>query len=211
VYTISQTDPYQVWMRDVLVRALLVIICCLFFSGSVYAHRVMIFGWVEGDRVMTQSKFSSNRVVQRGEISVYDSTGNRILTGQTDTQGEYSFQIPAQEQLRIVLATAGGHQAEWTITKEELESVSQIHSHADNDQTQSQSQAPVSGNCQQEVREAAFAEMLDRKLSPMMRHIAESSQIHTSLRDILGGIGYIIGLVGLVAYMRSRQKEKQGS
>jgi len=210
VYTINQTDPYQIWMRDILVRALLVIICCLLFSGSAYAHRVMIFGWVEGDRVMTQSKFSSNRVVKGGDISVYDSTGNRILTGQTDTQGEYSFQIPAQEQLRIVLVATAGHQAEWTITKEELESVSQIHTHSNNDQIQSQPQEPVSGNCQQEVREAAFEEMLDRKLKPMMRHIAESSQTHTSLRDILGGIGYIIGLMGLVAYMRSRQKEKQG-
>ncbi len=209
MFTISQSDPIWKWMKNTLVQGVLVLMCCLFFSGSAYAHRVMIFGWVEGDRVMTQSKFSSNRAVKNGEISVYDSTENRILTGQTDTQGEYSFQIPAQERLKIVLATAAGHQAEWTITKKELESVSQNHSHSKNDHAQRQPKEVEPENCQQEMREAAFEKMLDKKLRPMMRHIAESNQTHTSLRDILGGIGYIVGLAGLAVYMRSRGKEKQ--
>jgi nickel transport protein len=198
-------------MKNALVRGALVLMGCLFFSGSAYAHRVMIFGWVEGDRVMTQSKFSSNRAVKGGEISVYDSTENRILSGRTDTQGEYSFQIPSQERLRIVLATAAGHRAEWTMTKKELESPSQNHAHSGNEGAKIQPEEPVSGNCQQEMQEVAFEKMLDKKLRPLMRHMAESEQAHTSLRDILGGIGYIIGLVGLAAYMRSRGKEKQGS
>ena len=184
---------------------------CLFFSGSVFAHRVMVFGWVEGDRVMTQSKFSSNRAVKGGEISVYDSTENRILTGQTDAQGEYSFQIPTRERLRIVLATAAGHQAEWTISKKELESALQNHSHSHNDQTQHQPKEIAPEICQQAFQEVAFEKLLDKKLRPLMQHIAESNQTHTSLRDILGGIGYIIGLAGIAAYMRSRGKANQGS
>ncbi len=160
---------------------------------------------------MAQSKFSSIRVVKGGEVSVYDSTKNRILTGQTDTKGEYSFQIPVRERLRIVLVTAAGHQAEWTIPKKELDSASQNHSHFDNDHAQRQPEETETGICQQELRDAAYEKMLDKKLRPMMQHIAESNQTHTSLRDILGGIGYIIGLGGLAAYIRSRGKEKQGS
>jgi nickel transport protein len=211
VFTINQSHPFWIWLKNALVQGVLVLMGCLFFSSSAYAHRVMIFGWVEGDRVVTQSKYSSNRAVKGGEVSVYDSTENRILTGQTDTQGKYSFQIPAQERLRIVLATAGGHQAEWTITKKELESTSQNHSHSNKEYAQPQPKETEPGICQQEIQEAAFEKILDSKLRPMMHHIAESNQTHTSLRDILGGIGYIIGLVGLTAYMRSRGKEKQGS
>ncbi|MBT3225493.1 MAG: hypothetical protein HN580_00750 [Deltaproteobacteria bacterium] len=204
---VSHIGLFRMNIKDMLVRGTLVLICCLSFSGSALAHRVIIFGWVEGDRVMTQSKFSSNRVVKGGEISVYDSTENRILTGKTDKQGEYSFQIPVQERLKIVLSTAGGHQADWTITKKELESAS----HLSDDLPQTQMHEPVPGDCQKETGAAVIEKMLDSKLRPIMRHIAEANQKQVSLRDILGGIGYIIGLAGLAAYMRYRGKEKQGS
>ena len=37
--------------------------------------------------------------------------------------------------------------------------------------------------------------------------VAELRQTGPTLTDVLGGIGYIIGLVGLAAYVRYRRKE----
>ena len=58
-----------------------------------------------------------------------------------------------------------------------------------------------------EVRmQAAIEKALDKKLKPVMKLLVESKQSGPSLTEILGGIGYILGLVGIAAYFKSRQK-----
>ncbi|MGD8267671.1 MAG: hypothetical protein PVF55_05850, partial [Desulfobacterales bacterium] len=46
---------------------------------------------------------------------------------------------------------------------------------------------------------------LEKKLAPIRRQLAQLAQ-RPSLHDIIGGLGYIMGLVGLGAYMQSRRK-----
>ncbi len=49
--------------------------------------------------------------------------------------------------------------------------------------------------------------IVERKLQPIQRRLAESQENKISLIDILGGLGYIIGLVGLAAYFQNRKRE----
>jgi nickel transport protein len=50
--------------------------------------------------------------------------------------------------------------------------------------------------------------VLDRKLKPIRDMLADSKQSGPNLRDILGGLGYIVGLVGLAAYIQYRRSKK---
>ena len=45
---------------------------------------------------------------------------------------------------------------------------------------------------------------LDAKLSPIKRMLAEQTEAGPNLRDIIGGIGWIFGLIGVAAYFRRR-------
>ena len=55
--------------------------------------------------------------------------------------------------------------------------------------------------------EEAVEKVLDRKLAPMMKLVAQSRQQQgPNARDVIGGIGYIFGLVGLGAYLHFRRK-----
>ena len=47
-------------------------------------------------------------------------------------------------------------------------------------------------------------ELLDQKLAPIKRSLAESKQEKPDFQDIMGGIGYLLGLAGLVAWLRNR-------
>lgn len=203
--------PYWMGVRRLWAQGIIVLICCLFFSGKAYAHRVMIFGWVEGDRIITQSKFSSKRVVQGGDVSVFDMSGNRILSGKTDAQGEFAFQIPVRETLKIVLSAGTAHQAEWTISGAELGAGSERLTVVKGDAQPVTTVRAGEGGCQQDAMVALIEKALDKKLHPVLQYVAESKEQPVSLRDILGGIGYIIGLVGLAAYMRFRSAKKQES
>jgi len=47
--------------------------------------------------------------------------------------------------------------------------------------------------------------IVHRELEPVKRMLAELSQSGPGVTEIVGGIGYIIGLFGIVAYMKSRK------
>lgn len=52
----------------------------------------------------------------------------------------------------------------------------------------------------------ALEKVLDKKLAPIMRTLAEMQEQKIRLTDVLGGLGYIFGLVGVAAYCSSRRK-----
>jgi nickel transport protein len=54
--------------------------------------------------------------------------------------------------------------------------------------------------------EKAIEKALDRKLAPILRTLAEMQEQKIRLTDVLGGLGYILGLVGVAAYYGSRRK-----
>jgi hypothetical protein len=105
------------------------LICILFWvvgflwivSAPVDAHRVNLFAYVEGDTVHVESKFSGGKRVNAGKIIVLDALGTELLTGMTDENGAFSFKVPKQTELKIVLEASTGHRAEWTIAASEIQ------------------------------------------------------------------------------------------
>ena len=49
--------------------------------------------------------------------------------------------------------------------------------------------------------------VLDRKLQPITRMLADIRQEGPDVRDIFAGIGYILGLVGIAVYVQNRKKK----
>ncbi len=47
---------------------------------------------------------------------------------------------------------------------------------------------------------------LERQLAPINEKLTELTMHRTSLPDILGGLGYILGFFGLWAYFQSKRK-----
>lgn len=175
---------------------------------DVLAHKVTIFAWAEGDTVYTESKFSGGKRVKGGLVEVFAPDGTRLLDGQTDDDGAFSFKAPQISDLKIVLTAGMGHQNAWTITAAELGSGDAVRS---DPQPAAEIQAPdpvlvpQSGLTAADV-EAIVARQLDMKISPLTRMVADLQQQGPTISDIFGGIGYILGLVGLGAYLRYRRE-----
>ncbi len=56
--------------------------------------------------------------------------------------------------------------------------------------------------------------MLDKKLAPVLKklsHLEAKQKEGAGITEIIGGIGYIIGLMGLTAYIQFRHKINGGS
>ena len=212
-------------LRPVFLFSLIILV--ILFDMPAFAHKVSIFAWVEGDTVYTQSKFSKGKRVKNSSVIVFDSDGNKLLEGKTDDKGEFSFKIPKQTALKVVLKASMGHMAEWKIPFEEInpEAVSN-NSKPESDikdsyETSSGSQTINSGTdlsvlseshgiSKQEIKKL-IDESLDRKLSPIMNILADSYGGGPGLTEIIGGIGYIFGLVGVAMYFTSRRKRNHNS
>jgi len=185
---------------------------CIAGIGPAMAHRVIIFAWVEGGKIFTESKFSGGKPVKRGDVIVYDSEGKELLRGKTDDKGEFSFQVPKKTSLKIVLVAGMGHRGEWTIPVSELEDVAgpqtQITTSRKTAPEKSEKQAEVSHLSSNEIRQTV-EEALDKRLKPVMKLLVESRDHGPTFRDIFGGIGYILGLVGVAAYFNYRRKSAE--
>ena len=206
------------WLLPLLAMA---VFC---FADTALAHRVNIFAWVEGDTVHTQSKFGGGRKAVNAPVEIYDDQENKLLEGRTDDNGEFSFKIPKQSALKIVLVAGMGHRNEWTVPLEEIlaagpplentpgapqpETATAVQSAPTESGMTSQQEQPTRQLSEAMVRriELAVEKAVERKIQPVTRMLAESLTGGPSMTDIFGGLGYILGLVGIGAYVQSRKK-----
>jgi nickel transport protein len=191
---------------------ILVISAC---ATPALAHRVLIYAYAEGDTIYTDSKFVPDTPVRQGKILVMDKNTDKVLlTGQTDDQGKFAFKIPSEAaaqklDLEIVVEAAMGHRGEWLLKADKYLTGATPGSSAA--PAPASPTGPVAGgskpaNIDQQALEAALNKALERQLGPINEKLTELTIHRTSPTDIIGGIGYILGLFGLGAYFLSKRK-----
>lgn len=184
------------------------ILLVLLFSGPLsWAHRVNVFVWKEGNRVFAEGFFSDGKKAAHSRIEVFGADGKSVLAGETDDKGLFSFQLPQKTDLKIVLHASGGHRAEFRLAASDIGSVKGSGDNGGVGKDATTAAVPCMGK---EEIESLIVGILDEKLRPMQRKLAESEHRGVSLTDILGGIGYIFGLVGVAIYFSHRKKRHTG-
>lgn len=218
----------NVLLKRIFSRAVVLIFAALLMiTEHAAAHNVIIFAWVEGDTIYTESKFSGGRAAKDAPVEVYDATGTKLLTGKTDEKGEFSFKIPKKEDLKIVLKAGMGHGNEWVVTAADIaEAQGETAAAAAEPEASYPAEAPVPRNASgpetgPETKttamtadsQAALEKMLDKKLAPVLKklsHLEAKQKEGAGVTEIFGGIGYILGLIGLAVYMRFRRNGNGG-
>jgi nickel transport protein len=177
-------------------------IFCL-FAENAFAHGIDMSAFVDGDAVRVECGFGGDHAVENGKITVTDFEDETVIhEGVTDHEGVFRFR-PSDEFLAtghgliVRLDTDDGHGNEKAISAAELRGLS--HGHA---ATPQQARPAVMDTAE---LEAAIGKMLDEKLSPIRRTLARQQEQGPGLRDIVGGIGWILGLLGLATYMKYRR------
>ena len=196
-----------------------------FAPSEALAHNVSVFAYVEGDTVVTESYFNDGRKCRECTIDVFDRSGNKLLDGKTNMEGQFSFKVPAKGDLIVRLTASMGHMAEYTLTAEELPggksgdlssadpgaTQSNEHTHRESghgvDEHIYSEAVPAHAEPSLAEIEQAVDRAVSRQLLPIRRALEESRR-KQRFSDIVGGIGYIVGLMGLILYFRSRQRRK---
>jgi nickel transport protein len=207
--------------KPILVLFIVMCVGCL-LTETANAHGVSVFAWVDGNTVYVESKFSGGKKVKAGKITVKDSQGVELLHGATNDQGEFSFKIPKKTELTIVLSAGAGHRAEWVIPVSEMDisdkneglfeektatNESPAPAKSEVEAGEAENMQPLSGLTENDLQ-AVVEKAVEKKLQPAMKLLADLKQKGPTAKDIFSGFGYIIGLVGIAAYINSRKKKK---
>jgi len=200
------------------VRSLfLLLVLALLAQSPALAHRVNIFAYVEGGEVVVECGYSKSKKVRHGIIEVKDAiSGETLLQGTTNAEGLFRFPVPEQPRsLRILLQAGEGHQNEWIMDAAEFSGAAPpAHTAAAAPQSGGAADLvsggggvaqPNAGLTRSDVEEVVAA-VLDAKLAPIKRELLEQNQGGPGVREIVGGIGWIFGLIGVAAYLRSRPR-----
>jgi len=193
----------------------------LFCATSGWAHKVNVFAYVEGDLIVVEGYFSGNVKAQNSVVEVLDSDGKKILEGKTDEKGICRFNLadlpPLKGDIKIVLEGGMGHKADFTLSAPDLPVPSLQHQ---SDQPKSEEKTagapPVTAGPSVQAQDIAelkqvFEETLDRKIQPLVKMLGNQERLLKEQKDrgptmteIIGGIGWILGIVGVAGYFMGR-------
>lgn len=192
--------------------SLLLILLFTFLFG----HKIYIFATVEAGKIYTQSYASDGGKIRDGLIEVYDEAGNKLLSGKTDALGEFSFPIPKRDNLKIVVFSGMGHRAETKISVEDLPEMiaptspkkegEKIILTWEKTRDKILPQSPEIVAMDTTLLKQVIEEKLRIHLQPIIRLLAEEKKESITINEIIAGIGYIIGIVGIAMYFLSRRK-----
>ncbi|NIM02977.1 hypothetical protein GTN66_02340 [bacterium] len=200
---------------DVFKKVSIGLILLLLVGSNGLAHKVNIFAYAERGVVYTESYFNDGRKVIDSTVEVFDAKNNKLLLiGRTDKNGEFSFKIPQATGLRIVLNASMGHKNEYLLSEDEVREAmgtAKVPGKSPPERVKTEKMEAMPETATKvygEPLEALMERIVEEKTATIMNKLLkiEEQMQKPSVRDIIGGLGYILGLMGVGIYFRYRSK-----
>jgi nickel transport protein len=182
----------------------------LLMAGPAQAHKLKAFATATGTTIEGYAYFSPGGRAHQATVTVTAPDGSVLASTATDDDG--NFRIDAKRRIDHIITVDGGdgHVASYTVTAGELpDSLPGTSS----PQTQPQSAAtpapaavgtPI-------VEDTALRSFIDQSVSRQIRPLREQIDAYQEKiwwHDVLGGIGYILGLGGLAFGFSERRRRE---
>jgi nickel transport protein len=200
---------------------------------TVWAHKVNVFAYVEGDGIRVEGYFSGSAKAKQCRIEVFDAAGNKICEGKTDDDGICVFKLQdltaGRGDLKFVMHAGTGHLASYTLSSSEIPGAPSGRSATEpkSERQDSRSVRPETGDKEpsptarteldhmrdQTPVKQVLEEILETRIRPLevmlgsqQRLLLEQQRKGPSVTEIVGGIGWILGIVGIAAYFMSLKR-----
>lgn len=179
-------------------------LCAL--PGVAFAHKIHIFATADGVEI-SGSVYSSGGAVAAGlVVGVFGPDGTSLGEATTDEDGEFSYTATLRADHTMRIETPDGHGASYTLSAAELpESLPASGADAP---SESEGAPPVKAAAPPSIGGdegdlAARVDLLRMQVIEMRKQL-DRFQEKKNFQDILGGVGYIIGIAGVAFYLMAR-------
>lgn len=170
-----------------------IVVCCLSFSQSAIAHALRAVAQFDGKQITGMAYYSDFSVAVKTYFQVRDGTTEKFITeGITDDEGNFSIAIPddfinEDIEYEVIVEGEEGHRVSIIAPK-----LNQGDSDLNENDAISQPNAQSNGLTSNDLMQ----------LRTDIQQLKEKLYFH----DIISGIGYIIGIFGLLAFIASRRR-----
>ena len=204
-----------VWIS---LRPLLFVVLCaggVFPASSARAHKVLVFATAEGKHIEGEVYFQGGGPAANVKVRILDADGQEIDEVTSDAEGRFLFKPRIRCNYKFVADAGLGHTAEYMIQESELPSDLAVDMSGDS------SADNASGNTDEDNANlrhtvahngkdiAAETEALGRQVAALRKDL-DKWKAELRFQDVLGGVGYIVGIMGLLFYFLGvRRKEKR--
>lgn len=199
----------------------LVLLCALCGTTPASAHKLNIFASVQGNVVEGEVYYHDGTPARNVAVTILDPDDDALGKASTDQEGKFKLEPRFRCKHKLIADAGMGHQAEYTVEADELpqdlparstgdsadetDPAHATHSHPHDDQHGHQ-HGPV--NHPDEENLTAEIQALSQQVNALRKDL-DKWKGRLRLQDIVGGIGYILGIMGLVSYfLGARRKEK---
>ncbi len=206
-------------------KLVFVIVFVLLIASPCAAHKLNVFAFVDADKLVVEGYLSGGVKAKGCPVEVYDSSGSRLLTGKTDSKGTCVFSVkdlPAGSKvIKIALEADMGHKGVYEIDlTEEVAALGNLDKSrpamppSNEAVLEATSEIRQSGQLNQDELTRQIEKIMDKKLEPLFRLLARQERAQAErqavsrpgMTEIVGGIGWIMGLAGIAAFALSKRR-----
>ncbi len=191
-------------MTGRFVTIVTVLVCAItaFAVSPALAHRLNVFAAWDGTRISGEAYFTGG--ARAGGVAIRAATPDGKVLAQVRSEKNGDFALPpfAPADVDIIADSGDGHIAHFRVTAMDMGAPSGTAP-----SVAATTAVPVPSSSASEGLEAVMDRTVARRIAPLQRQIAEY-EAKVRLHDILGGIGYLVGLAGLGFWWLARREAK---
>ncbi len=191
------------------------------FSLPANAHNLKLFGSVEGRTISGYAYYSGGGRPVGVTVFLLGPAGEHLGEVVTSDKGEFEIEAPFKADLLLTLNTGDGHTASWQLTAGEFpDDLARLKAPAVASPRTGNEEEPSGRTKDCLFPERGFSPVELQKLvtvavSGAIKPLQQQINLYRSqlddyenkirIHDILGGIGYILGMAGLFIIIKGRK------
>lgn len=203
-------------MSNHALRLVILAVGLLVISEPAWSHKLKVFAAAEGTHLVGYAYFSPSGRPRQAAVTVTDADGNVLATATTDDEGRFEVEAKRRVDHHITVGGGDGHVATYTIKADEL---------PDHLPPSPPTSLPPAGEGSKPspiatvspalpTSEADWRTFIDQSIARQIRPLREQLDAYQEKvwwHDVLGGIGYILGLGGLAFGLSERRRRVETS
>ncbi|KJE35462.1 hypothetical protein UF64_12765 [Thalassospira sp. HJ] len=191
------------------------------------AHNLNVFAMSNGDTIEGYVYFSGGTRARQALIELHGTDDRILFTTKTDDQGSFAFTVSHRANYTVFTNTGDGHVASFALRTDEFAehlpiagsetdvTVTQVSrtgpdSTVETDATATEPQSSyISKNDLQALSHDELSTLINHAVARQIGPLREEVNAYRNdvrLSDILGGIGMIMGIFGVCAWLMARRQ-----
>lgn len=182
-------------------------VVALLVVSAVQAHELSLFVAAEGNQIQGSVRHVGSGPAAGVSVRVLDPQRRVLAELISDDAGRFRYTARERVDHRLVAATGEGHAAQAILFAEELPAALSRAPGAD---SAAVAAPPLSADS---ATSAELEAMVERAMARQVRPLREelrAAEERARVSDLLGGIGYIVGIAGLALWWHARRWGRRG-